>query len=372
MSEASSRIEGPSGVHAAARAAEQRMQEMLAEAMNHGSDRTGTEARSAIDQLRKDVDDRLRAASRTAGSDRSDPAAMVSDPTTLPSAMQGHDAAPGVMAQLQTVLQRAVMQQLLGDASLQLAAAALLDTLAHQAAHVQPLAAATGSPVLTAGDNGNNAGGGFMPGNQPWLQLPESFSTRSVLPDVAAKSNADGSLNSSNGDGSGAARERSLFVRAVSAHAAGATGAAPAGALDAARHLMNAFGLSALQAAGLAAVAMQGMNAGGSLNAPGAIRAREAARRRFPGGSVRRQRLFDFALLQELDPESPQTALAFIEHELRDASGDRLAALRSAGSAQQVIEILLRGQGHDGEPWTDDALVQSILRGIETPPLHSP
>ena len=367
MSEASSRIEGPSGVHAAARVAEQRMQEMLAEAMDRGGDRAGAEAPSAIDQLRKDVDERLRAASRTAGSDRSDPAAMASDPTTLPSATQGRDAASGVMSQLQTVLQQAVMQQLLGDASLQLAAAALLDSLAHHAAHAQPLAAATSAPVPTGGDNGNYTGGGFMPGNQPWLQLPESFSTRSVLPDVVAKNPSDGSLNSSNGDESGAARQRSQFVRAVSGHGADAAGGAPALALDAARHFMSAFGLTAQQAAALAAVALQATSPGRSLHAAGAGRAGEATQRRFPGGSARRQRLLDFALRQGLDPESPQTALAFIEHELHDAGGDRLAALRSAGSIQQAVEILLPEPGHEGEPGADDELALSILRGIGSP-----
>ena len=369
MSDASSRIEGPSGVQPAARLAEQRMLEMLAEPM----DRSGTEARSAMDQLRKDVDDRLRAAARTAGSDRSDPTAMASDPTTLPSASQGRDATTGVMAQLQTVLQQTVLQQQMGDATLQLAAAALLNSLANQAAHAQPLAAATGSPVLTAGDNGSNAGGGFMPGNQPWLQLPESFSTRSVLPDVATKGNADGSLDSSHGDDSAAARERSRFVRAMSGLAAGSAGAAPAFALDAARHFMAAFGLNAAQAAGLAAVAVQGLSNGRTPHAAIAQRAVDSSPRRFPGGSQRRQRLFDFALLQALDPESPQAALAFIEHELSETSRERLAALRGAGSAQQAMEVFLAGSDGEAEPAPDHdhGVVQALLLGLEGSPVRT-
>ena len=135
---------------------------------------------------------------------------------------------------------------------------------------------------------------------------------------------------------------------------------------------MSAFGLSAQQAAALAAVALQGTSAGRSLHAAGAGRAGEAAQRRFPGGGARRQRLLDFALQQGLDPESPQTALAFIEHELHDAGGGRLAALRSAGSTQQAIEIVLREPRHEGEPRADDELAQSILRGIEAPPPRRP
>lgn len=370
MSETSSRIEGTPGVHPSTRLAEQRMRDMLAESIDHGSDRAGGEARSAMDQLRKDVDDRLRAAAKTAGSDRSDPAAMASDPTTLPSATQGRDAASGVMAQLQAVLQQAVLQQQMGDASLQLAAAALLNSLANQSTHAHPFAAATGSPVLTAGDNGSNAGGGFMPGNQPWLQLPDSFSTRSVLPDVATKGKADGSLNPSHGDESEAARQRSEFVRALSAQPPSRVGVA----LDAARHFIAAFSLSAQQAAGLATIVLQGMGTSHRGNSLGAARLGDTRSSRFPGGHARRQRLIDFSLLRGLDPESSQAALAFIEHELGETNGDRLAAVRSAGSPQQAIEFFLSGPEREGDPWTADelALARSIVLGLEPPPHRTP
>ncbi|MCM5681478.1 hypothetical protein M8A51_18275 [Schlegelella sp. S2-27] len=354
MTDASSRIEGAASVHDATRLANQRLLEMLAERMDGSPERSG--AGNALDQLRKNINDNLQAAaSKAAGSAQTDPGAAATDPTTLPTAAKagGKGSNDGILVQLDPVLQQAaLLLQQAGDATRQQAAPALLDRLA-----------SGGAQMLTAGDDGTYAGSGFMPGSHPWLQLPESFSARSTLPDVMAKGDADGSLNQSGGDGSSSTRQRTETTRALAdGVATGAVHTGPIGAA-AARSIALEFHLTLPQAAGVVAGALHV----GADRA--AARRYDAGRRRAPQSSARRQRFLDFALLQQLDPETPQAACTFAAHELRNELAGLLPLLRRARTAEEAVQMLLRHLDGDEAPADVEQArtAQAILGQLGTP-----
>lgn len=360
MADASSRIEAAASVQGAARLANQRMLEMLTERVDAGAERPGAE--NALDKLRKDIADTLQAAaSKTAGSAQTDPAAAATDPTTLPTAARagGNGSNDGILVQLDPVLQQAALLMQQGSDATRQLASALLDRLA-----------ANGGQMLTAGDGGTRSGNGFMPGSHPWLQLPDSFSTRSTLPDIATKSEADGSLNQSGGEDPASARERSQTTRALAGGVtAGRSLAGPLGAA-AARRIAQEFNLTLQQAAGVVAGALHA-GARGAAAEPGA-RGHDAHRRRTPGSGARRQRLMQFSLLQQLDPETPQAACSFAVHELRNELAGLLPLLRRARSAEEAMEMLRLEIDGDAAPAGEQEgqTVRAILDHLG--PVHTP